>query len=99
MKGARRVSIIAAVAENGVIGRQGTLPWRIPEDFRFYLDKVRDQIIILGYRCYHEADHPAALTIALSLNPQWQPPALKVPFPTPIRKPQSILFIYLNKSF
>ena len=79
MKGTRRVSLIAAVAENGVIGRKGALPWRIPEDFRFYLDKVRDQIIILGRHCFYEADHPAALTIALSRNPQWQPPPLKVP--------------------
>ncbi len=79
MKGTRRVSLIAAVAENGVIGRKGGLPWRIPEDFRFYLDKVRDQIIILGRHCFYEADHPAALTIALSRNPQWQPSPLKVP--------------------
>lgn len=79
MKGTRRVSLIAAVAENGVIGRKGALPWRIPEDFRFYLDKVRDQIIILGRHCFYEADHPAALTIALSRNPQWQPSPLKVP--------------------
>ncbi len=79
MKGTRRVSLIAAVAENGVIGHKGALPWRIPEDFRFYLDKVRDQIIILGRHCFYEADHPAALTIALSRNPQWQPSPLKVP--------------------
>jgi dihydrofolate reductase len=79
MKGTRRVSLIAAVAENGVIGRKGALPWRIPEDFRYYLDKVRDQIIILGRHCFYEADHPAALTIALSRNPQWQPSPLKVP--------------------
>jgi dihydrofolate reductase len=71
--------VIAAVAENGVIGRKGALPWRIPEDFRFYLGKVRDQIIILGRHCFYEADHPAALTIALSRNPQWQPSPLKVP--------------------
>lgn len=69
--------MIAAVAENGVIGRKGALPWRIPEDFRFYLGKVRDQIIILGRHCFYEADHPAALTIALSRNPQWQPSPLK----------------------
>lgn len=88
--------MIAAVAENGVIGRKGALPWRIPEDFRYYLDKVRDQIIILGHHCYNEADHPAALTIALSHNPQWQPLPVKVHLHS--RFASSIYIYFFNKN-
>lgn len=73
----RSVSMIAAVAENGVIGRAGGLPWSIAEDSRFYWQKVTGQIIILGRHCFGEVDHPAALTIVLSRNPAYEPPPFK----------------------
>ncbi|NOX18470.1 MAG: dihydrofolate reductase, partial [Chlorobi bacterium] len=28
--------IIAAVAENGVVGKGNKIPWRIPEELRFF---------------------------------------------------------------
>jgi dihydrofolate reductase len=28
------VSLVIAMADNGVIGKNGKLPWRIPEDMR-----------------------------------------------------------------
>lgn len=40
---------VAAVAENGVIGRDGGLPWpRIPADERQYRERVADSPVILG---------------------------------------------------
>ena len=30
-----RLALIAAVAHNGVIGRGGELPWRIPADLKY----------------------------------------------------------------
>lgn len=44
---------IAAVAENGVIGADGELPWdSIPEDKRQYKERVADAPVILGRRTY-----------------------------------------------
>ncbi|HVU24906.1 MAG TPA: dihydrofolate reductase [Opitutus sp.] len=42
------VNLIAAVAENRVIGRAGRLPWRIPEDWDFFRRQTAGQIVILG---------------------------------------------------
>ena len=33
------VSAIAAMAENRVIGRDGGLPWELPEDMKFFREK------------------------------------------------------------
>jgi dihydrofolate reductase len=33
---AARVTLVAAVADNGVIGDAGAIPWRIPEDFAHF---------------------------------------------------------------
>jgi len=44
---------VAAVAENGVIGRNGELPWpSIPADKRQYRRRIRDAPVILGRRTF-----------------------------------------------
>lgn len=48
------VYIMVACALNRVIGRQGGLPWKIPEDLKYYRDKVRGGILIHGRRVYDE---------------------------------------------
>ena len=61
--------IIVAVARSGVIGRNGTIPWSIPEDWRHLLDSVRGGVMIEGRRCYEElgsAFPGAASTIVLT---------------------------------
>ncbi|HVZ19579.1 MAG TPA: dihydrofolate reductase, partial [Vicinamibacterales bacterium] len=42
------VNLIAAVAENRVIGRDGRLPWRIREDWDFFRRQTAGQIVVLG---------------------------------------------------
>jgi dihydrofolate reductase len=44
--------LIVACAENRVIGRDGKLPWRIPEDLKFFHDETAGQICVLGRVCY-----------------------------------------------
>jgi len=41
-----------ACAENRVIGRAGRLPWRIPEDMKFFHDQTAGQIVVLGRVCF-----------------------------------------------
>jgi dihydrofolate reductase len=48
------VGIIVATASNGVIGRSGQLPWRIPEDFEWFKANVRGDVLVYGRRCYEE---------------------------------------------
>lgn len=41
-----------ACAENRVIGRDGRLPWRIPEDMAFFHAQTAGQIVVLGRVCF-----------------------------------------------
>jgi len=41
-----------ACAENRVIGRDGRLPWSIPEDLKFFHDQTAGQIVVLGRVCF-----------------------------------------------
>ena len=46
------LSAIAAMASNRTIGRDGGLPWRIPEDFRFFKDMTAGHIMIMGRKTF-----------------------------------------------
>jgi dihydrofolate reductase len=47
-----KVSLIAAVARNGVIGRNNDLPWRIRDDSRFFMQKTTGHHVITGRKNY-----------------------------------------------
>ena len=44
--------VIVACAENRVIGRDGRMPWRIPEDMAFFHAQTAGQICIMGRVCF-----------------------------------------------
>ncbi|HEY1110232.1 MAG TPA: dihydrofolate reductase [Opitutaceae bacterium] len=44
--------LIVACSENRVIGRDGKLPWRIPEDWEHFQRETAGQVCILGRICY-----------------------------------------------
>jgi len=46
------VTIVAAVAKNGCIGRGGELPWRIPEDLRRYKEVTMGKVVIMGRKTW-----------------------------------------------
>jgi dihydrofolate reductase len=48
----KTLNLIVACAENRVIGRDGKLPWRIPEDLRFFETQTAGTICILGRICF-----------------------------------------------
>jgi dihydrofolate reductase len=46
------LALIAAVAANGVIGRNGALPWRLPEDLRRFRALTTGHAVIMGRRTW-----------------------------------------------
>lgn len=46
------VSIIAAVAENKVIGKDNDLIWNLPKDMKFFMDTTQNHFVIMGRRNY-----------------------------------------------
>ncbi|MES2857021.1 MAG: dihydrofolate reductase [Bdellovibrionota bacterium] len=52
------LTAIAAMAKNRVIGKDGDLPWRIPEDFKFFKDKTTGHIMIMGRKTFESFPKP-----------------------------------------
>jgi dihydrofolate reductase len=46
------VSLIAAVAENNVIGKDNRLIWRMPADMKFFKDKTTGHCVVTGRKNY-----------------------------------------------
>ena len=46
------LNLIVACSENRVIGREGKLPWRIPEDLAFFNAQTAGHVIVLGRVCF-----------------------------------------------
>ena len=46
------VAIIAAVAQNGVIGRANALPWRLPSDLAHFKRLTLGQTLVIGRRTH-----------------------------------------------
>lgn len=46
------LSLIVAVADNGVIGHNGDLPWRIPGDMKFFKATTMGKPIVMGRKTW-----------------------------------------------
>ncbi len=46
------LKLVVACAENRVIGRDGQLPWNIPEDMEHFHQTTAGQTVVLGRVCY-----------------------------------------------
>lgn len=54
-----KIYLVAAVASNGVIGINGQLPWRLPEDLKHFKRLTLGHPVIMGRRTWESL--PAAL--------------------------------------
>lgn len=46
------ISLIAAVAENWVIGKNNDLPWNLPDDMKYFMQKTKEHYVIMGRKNY-----------------------------------------------
>ena len=46
------VSAIAAVSKNMVIGKDNDLPWRLPDDMKFFMETTKGHHVIMGRKNY-----------------------------------------------
>lgn len=53
-----RVALIAAVASNGVIGRDGDLPWHLPQDLAWFRRKTWGRHVLLGRKTWESFGKP-----------------------------------------
>jgi dihydrofolate reductase len=67
------VTIVAAVAANGVIGRDGGLPWHLPDDLRHLKRLTRGHVLVMGRRTFDSIGKPLPerTTIVVTRQPDW----------------------------
>jgi dihydrofolate reductase len=65
---------IAAVARNGVIGADGDIPWRIPEDWARFKRLTMGQVLIMGRRTYQSIGRalPGRTTYVITRDRMWR---------------------------
>lgn len=62
------VSCIVAVSQNGVIGKNGTLPWRLSSDLKRFKEITTGHHIILGRKNYEDIGRPLPNRVNLVLS-------------------------------
>jgi dihydrofolate reductase len=46
------ISLIAAVTENHVIGKNNDLPWHLPDDMKYFMQTTKGHVVIMGRKNY-----------------------------------------------
>jgi dihydrofolate reductase len=71
-----RITLVAARARNGVIGRDNALPWHLPEDLQHFKATTLGHPIVMGRRTFESIGRPlpGRRTLVVSRNPAWAHP-------------------------
>ena len=67
------LTLIAAVARNGVIGADGGIPWHLPEDFAHFKATTLGHTLVMGRATYESIGRPlpGRTTIVVTRDPEW----------------------------
>ena len=74
------VVLIAAVAENGVIGRDNQLPWRLKSDLRHFRKLTMGKPVVMGRKTFQSLFKPldGRTTIVVTRDPDFSAPGVVV---------------------
>ena len=74
------VTIVVAVADNGVIGRGNALPWDLPDDLQHFKRTTMGRPIIMGRKTFESIGRPlpGRLNIILTRDDAWQAAGVSV---------------------
>lgn len=74
------VTLVVAVAENGVIGRDGAIPWHLPADQAHFKALTLGHVLVMGRRTYDSIGRalPGRTTVVVTRQPQWTAPGVVV---------------------
>jgi dihydrofolate reductase len=72
-----KISLVAAVARNGVIGRDGTVPWRLGEDMQRFRELTTGHPVLMGRRTWESLPNrfrplPGRRNVVVTRNPEWR---------------------------
>jgi len=68
------ITLVVARAENGVIGRDGGLPWHLPDDLRHFKAVTMGTPMVMGRKTFESLPGllPGRRHIVLTRNPAWR---------------------------
>ncbi len=68
------IALVAAVAENGVIGLAGELPWHLPKDLKFFKNLTVGHAVIMGRKTFDTVGHalPDRWNVIVTRDPQYR---------------------------
>lgn len=68
------VVIHVAVAENGVIGREGEMPWKLSTDLKRFKAETMGKPVVMGRKTFESIGRPlpGRLNIVVTRNPDWR---------------------------
>jgi len=74
------LSLIVAIAENGVIGRDNQLPWHLPEDLRYFKQVTTGKPVVMGRKTFESIGRPLPnrTNIVVTANRDWHAPGVQV---------------------
>ncbi len=68
------ISLVVAVAENGIIGRNGQIPWRLPSDLNMFRRLTMGKPVIMGRKTFQSIGRPldGRANIVVTRNPAFR---------------------------
>lgn len=74
-----RLTAIVAMTPSRVIGKDGTLPWHLPEDLAFFKRTTLDHPVVMGRKTYESIGRPLPRrrNIVLTRDPSWTAPGVE----------------------
>ncbi|WP_323134388.1 dihydrofolate reductase [Tellurirhabdus rosea] len=71
------ISLIAAISENKVIGKDNDLVWSLPDDFRYFKQTTSGHPILMGRKTWESLGRPLPnrLHIIITRQPDFEAPA------------------------
>ncbi len=75
-----RISLVAAMAEDGIIGRDGGLPWHLPDDLKRFRALTTGHHVVMGRRTHQSIGRalPGRTNLVLSRDPSYRAPGCQV---------------------
>jgi dihydrofolate reductase len=68
------ITLVVARAQNGVIGRDGKLPWHLPADLKRFKALTMGSVMVMGRRTFESLPRllPGRRHIVLTRDPAWR---------------------------
>lgn len=70
-----KLTLILAIARNGVIGRDGKLPWRLPSDMKRFVSRTMGKPVLMGRRTWESLQRrplPGRQCLVLTRNASYR---------------------------